>query len=741
MRLSRITSLLFEWPRLSRITALALVSLTLAISPSIATAQSAYVRVNQAGYEADKAPFRAYLMSTAAEFGATFSVVNSAGTTVYSSAIGAALGPWSHSKTLRYNVYALDFPATAGATYTISVAGPAPATSPRFAVDRPRVLYPGLLLNTLFFYETERDGPDYIRNALRTAPGHLKDKNAQVYDTPPMDSNDDVDNIPPAPPLVAAGAPNIDADGGWWDAGDYMKYVETVSYTAALMEIGVRDFPAQMGAQAPRNPPAPPVAASYAGQSGPGAPTSSDFRNEARFGIDWLLRMWEHDTKTLYYQVDNSQDWDYYGEGNPTSAAGNCGGTYATPYCLITEYDIWTLPQAADHYREQGDPEPCYQYTTYYICDRPVFPAGPAGAAISPNLAGRLVADFALCYQLNRATDRDRAQRCLKDAEDIFELADTTYSDPAPSGDGSGNCSGCLLTIVPFDGYPETVWDDDMELGATELYLALRAARETGTLPEGLPHTDPMDYLKQAAQFARNYITKIYDAGDADTLNLYDVSGLAHFELYRALKLAGNPQGLAVSQSRIREQLLDQVDDAITQAKTDVWGFGVGWSNGDTTSHGAGLSVMASEAYFLTKSQSYDTYSQRWLGNILGANAWGSSFIVGDGTTFPNCIQHQVANLVGALDGTAGGTPILWGASTEGPSSYASSGVVGGMILCPGHGIDTFKIFNGNDGSYDPSQVAVYKDNVQSYSTTEPAIDLTATSFLMWSWRMVGGVQ
>jgi len=34
-------------------------------------------------------------------------------------------------------------------------------------------------------------------------------------------------------------------------------------------------------------------------------------------------------------QLDNSQDWDYYGEGDPSSATGDCGGTYATPYCLI----------------------------------------------------------------------------------------------------------------------------------------------------------------------------------------------------------------------------------------------------------------------------------------------------------------------------------------------------------------------------------------------------------------------
>jgi endoglucanase len=514
-----------------------------------------------------------------------------------------------------------------------------------------------------------------------------------------------------------------------------MKYVETLSYTAALMQIGIRDFPNQMGAHARMNPPPPPGAISYAGSSGLGAPVSSDFTSEAKFGVNWLMKMWNDETQTLYYQVDNSQDWDYYGEGDPSSATGNCGGTYVTPYCLITEYDIWTLPQAADNFEQPGDPQPCDPYTTFFICDRPVFVAGPAGSPLSPNLAGRLAADFALCYELNRATDASLAKQCLKNAEDIFTLADTSFPDPAPTV-GSGTCGNCLLTISPFDGYPENVWEDDMELGATELYFALQSANGAEDLPPGLPHTNPMDYLKQAAQLARNYITNIYNPGYTDTLNLYDVSGLAHFELYRALEMAGNPSGLALSQSTIREQFLRQVDDAIHRSAKDPWGFGYEWSSGDTTSHGAGLSVMASEAYYLTKSKIYDTYSQRWLANILGANSWGSSFIVGDGTTFPNCIQHQVANLAGALDGTSGGTPVLWGAATEGPASYVTAGVVEGMILCPANGVDRFRKFNGNAGAFDPSQVAVYRDNMQSYSTTEPAIDLTSTSFLMWSWRM-----
>ena len=706
----------------------------LACTPS-ARAQSAYVRVSQAGYEVGEAPFRAYLMSTVAETGATFKVLNSKGATAYSSSIGALLGIWSHNKKKAYDVYALDFSAPGGDLYTISVSGPVAAASPQFAVNSPEELYSGLLLNTLFFYETERDGANFVRNALRTAPGHLKDANAHIYDTPPLDSNDFIDIVPPAPPTTSAKLPNIDASGGWWDAGDYEKYVETTSYTAALMQIGIRDFPNQMGAYASVNPPPPPGSVSFAGNSAPGAPASSDFTNEANFGVNWLLKMWDDKTQTLYYQVDNTQDWDYYGEGDPSSATGNCGGTYTTPYCLITEYDIWTLPQAADNFQQPGDPEPCDPYTTFYICNRPVYLAAPAGSPISPNLAGRLAADFALCYQLNRASNSPLANQCLKNAEDIFALANTSYPDPAPAV-GSGSCSNCLLTIAPFDGYPENVWEDDMELGATELYFALHSAGGAKNLPAGLAHTNPMDYLKQAAQFAQNYTTNIYDAGYTDTLNLYDVSGLAHFELYRALEMAGDPSGLAVSQSSILKQFLRQVDDAISLAAADPFGFGYQWNSGDTTSHGAGLSVMASEAYYLTQSKTYDTYSQRWLANILGTNSWGSSFIVGDGSTFPDCIQHQVANLAGALDGTSGGVPVLWGAAAEGPTSYTTSGVVDGMILCPANGVDTFKKFNGNPGPYDPSQKAKYEDNMQSYSTTEPAIDLTSTSFLMWSWRL-----
>jgi endoglucanase len=694
-----------------------------------ANAETAYIRVSQVGYETS-APARAYLMSTAAETNATFTVLGTNGASAYKANVGALLGTWSNKK-FTYQVYALDFNVPAATTYTIAVKGPVNATSPKFAVDKPNKLYPGLLVNTLFFYQTQRDGADYVPNALRTAPGHLKDENAVQYLTPPLDDDDNINNVPPTKPLVAANGSKIDASGGWWDAGDYEKYVETVSYTTALMEIGVRDFPNQMGPDAKAYPPAPPNSVSYSGDSGKGAPSSADFTAEAKFGNAWLLKMWNQTQQALGYQVDDTQEWNYYGSGTPTSAAPNCGGTYNSPYCLVTEYDIWILPQTQDDYQQDGDTKPCDPLTTFYLCNRPVYVA--PSAKLSPNLAGRLAASFAVCYQLNHAQNPSLANQCLLAAEQAYAKADTSYPDPAPAV-GSGTCPTCLLTIHPFDGYPETVWEDDMELGATELYFALQSAH--GQIPSTIPVTNPNVYLKQAAQYAASYVTNIYKPGHTDTLNLYDVSGLAHYELYRAIDAAGNPSGLAITEPAIRKQLLNQVDDAITQANADPWGFGFPWAAGDTTSHGAGLSVMASEAYSLTGTARYNTYGQRWLANIMGSNSWGTSFIVGDGSTFPNCIQHQVANLAGALNGSAGGTPVLWGAATEGPNSYTTSGTVGDMILCPANGVDTFAKFNGNSGAYNKAAAALYQDDVQSYSTTEPGIDLTATSFLMWSWRM-----
>jgi endoglucanase len=334
-----------------------------------------------------------------------------------------------------------------------------------------------------------------------------------------------------------------------------------------------------------------------------------------------------------------------------------------------------------------------------------VFRAGPPGSPVSPNLAGRDAAAFALCFQVFRHTRRALADRCLRAGEHIFDLANTH-----PRGD--------LLTVVPFGFYRETEWRDDVELGATELAAALSGRG----LPRGLPHRSATYYLRQAASWARAYIS--HAGSSTDPLNLYDVSGLAHFELVRALRRAGNPRGLAVSASALIANLRRQLATALSRARTDPFGFGFPWNTADSASHGDGLSVMAAEYESLTGDRAYGAWSARWLGNVLGANAWGASFIIGDGTTFPHCPQHQVANLAGSLDGSP---PVLAGAVVEGPSDASASGPLAGMRACPPGGGDPFAPFNGS---------AVFKDDVQSYTTVEPAIDLTASSALAFAWQI-----
>jgi endoglucanase len=634
--------------------AAAAVGLVWALAPASATASVAraakpVVRVNQVGYPTS-APKRAYLMTPAPAQGSTFFVVDHHQRTVYRASVGADQGVWSNAYPF---VYALDFDAVVRAgTYRIAVNGPFVALSLQFRIGDAADLYSTPLANALSYYRNSRDGAHFIPSVLRTAPGHLNDAVANTYLTPKVDGNGNF-----VGDLTGLGT-TIDASGGWWDAGDYLKFVETTSYVVAVLGVGVRDFTAQMGTGAGK----------------------SDFNAEVRFGTDFIQKMWDDSSRTLYYQV---------GIGS-----GNTAGT------ILSDHDIWRLPQADDSY--QGN-KPKFKY----IRNRPAFRAAPAGSPISPNLAGRLAADMGLCYQLFKKSAPAYANKCLLSGEHIFGMADTS--------------PGQLLTAIPFGFYGEKEWRDDLELGATELAKAIAV----GDLPAGLPHGDAGYYLKQAAHWANAYITGPNDA--KDTLNLYDDSGLAHFELYRAIAAAGTPAGLEVSQARLLADIKKQLDGAVARATADPYGFGFPWDTFDTTTHGAGMAVMASEYDQLTGSQSYRAFGARQLGNILGANAWGVSLIVGDGQAFPDCMQHQVTNLIGSHNGSP---PILAGAAVEGPNNFAAKGTVPNMRPCLAHGQDTYAQYNGF--------TAIFRDDVQSYSTVEPAIDLTASSPLAFAWQIAG---
>ena len=84
----------------------------------------------------------------------------------------------------------------------------------------------------------------------------------------------------------------------------------------------------------------------------------------------------------------------------------------------------------------------------------------------------------------------------------------------------------------------------------------------------------------------------------------------------------------------------------------------------------------------------------------LGANAWGTTFVIGAGTRFPQCPQHQVANLVGSLDGTG---DVLLGGAVDGPSDYIPTGFFGPSQAppCPADKKNPFRPFDQPDWRYD----------------------------------------
>ena len=224
----------------------------------------------------------------------------------------------------------------------------------------------------------------------------------------------------------------IDARGGWHDAGDQLKYLLTASNATAQLLLAYRLAPDAF-----------PDGFDERGR--PGSDGRPDVLDEARWGLEWMLRL-HPSPDELYHQV--ADDRDHIG---------------------------WKLPQEdkADYGWGPGGDR-----VVYFADGRPQglgqYPSASTGVA---NLAGRYAAAMALAWLTWKDDPRERpfAERCRQAGIEVYALG------REHEGVQQGNSYG-----APYR-YGEETWADDMEWGASELYAATAEPR----------------YLEDALRYAR----------------------------------------------------------------------------------------------------------------------------------------------------------------------------------------------------------------------------------------------
>jgi len=391
-------------------------------------APAAYIRVNQAGYLPD-APKVAVVCALDSAVVESFVVRDASGRVVFGPAAAkssGAFGPCSAT-------YRLDF-TTLRRTgiYTIEAGK---SVSPQLRISPSA--YAGAADTLLYYLRQQRSGYNpFFRDSV-----HRFDANA-------IDDSGRVTGFVPV-------------SGGWADASDYLQYVATSATATFDLLMSYRDSRAAF-----RD--------AFRADGTPGADGVADVLDEARHGIEWLLKMFPNDS-TMYNQLADDRDHTYF--DLPTNDSSDYG---------------WGKGKERPVYPCTGRPQGLFKYKNR-----------STGYA---STAGKFAAAFALAAGTYAGSDPAFSALLRKKAEAAYALG---LKHP-------GVCQTAPGRSPYF--YEEENWTDDMELGAAELYALTRDAK----------------YQSDAIAFARREpFTPWMGADTARHYEWYPWRNSGHFEIWR----------------------------------------------------------------------------------------------------------------------------------------------------------------------------------------------------------------
>jgi endoglucanase len=253
----------------------------------------------------------------------------------------------------------------------------------------------------------------------------------------------------------------VPVSGGWADAADYLQYVTTSANATYVMLMAHRESPESFGD-------------AYRADGLPGANGVSDVLDEARHGLEWLLRMFPEDSLMLN-QLGDDRD-----------------------------HSFWDLPtnDSSDYGWGRGGPRPVYPCTGQ---SQGLFANKNRSTGLA-STAGKYASAFALGAQILTKQDTAFARRLRERAIAAYEIGRAR----------PGVCQTAPARSPYF--YEEDNWADDMELGAVHLYQLTRSPR----------------YLTEAVAYANmEPVTPWMGADTARHYQWYPWHNNGHFELWR----------------------------------------------------------------------------------------------------------------------------------------------------------------------------------------------------------------
>ena len=261
------------------------------------------------------------------------------------------------------------------------------------------------------------------------------------------------------------------------------------------------------------------------------------------------------------------------------------------------------------------------------------------------------------------------------------------------------------MTALPHAFYPESSWLDDMQLGSAELALAAhRLGRPGRPLPPRLGPVRPA--LPRAPT-------------PTDTLNLYDTGALADVSLAVGDGQDPHAPGRSPSPATTSRATCAPRSCAASGTRgTTSFGRRTRSTSSTSTPTPSGWSPRSACTTRLTHTDRYQRFATEQRTWLLGGDPWGVTAMVGVGHAFPNCMQHQVANLSGTLDGSP---PLDVGAVVNGPNGKGNfEGGLGGFQTGMRHCTSAARHLSLFDG-----HGSRYVDDVRAWQTDEPALDMT----------------